>query len=175
MYSLPLEPSRHHHSSISDLRAERLTPSTPSFPTLFHRSRHTALDVCLACRINNLSRVGLYPANNKRITATSKFESSYMRQALREVLYQLHEGWRAEGSSRDPYVYVRDPSSGQWDGVRPRTMYFWRCRRVRPGPTRAWRSRLPTVSHSGSEDANTQRPRRLLTWWSYPRADIDVE
>jgi hypothetical protein len=71
-YTLVLEPSRRHESTVDDLYTSSLTPSTPSFPTLFHRARSTTLSTCLACRINHPSRLGLYPANPKRITLTSK-------------------------------------------------------------------------------------------------------
>ncbi|WVN90780.1 uncharacterized protein L203_106023 [Cryptococcus depauperatus CBS 7841] len=72
-YTLIIEPSRHHSSTISDINSARLTPSTPSFPTLFHRARNSTLTTCLACRLNHPSRLGLYPAVRKRLTYTSKF------------------------------------------------------------------------------------------------------
>ncbi|KAK4685752.1 hypothetical protein P7C73_g4392, partial [Tremellales sp. Uapishka_1] len=72
-YTLTLDPSRHHSSTVQDLRSSRLTPSTPSFPTLFHRARSTTLSICLACRLNHPSRLGFYPAKRERATRTSKF------------------------------------------------------------------------------------------------------
>ena len=72
-YTLALDYSQVHSSTLSDLNSSSLTPSTPSFPTLFHRSRHTTLSICLACRLNRPDRVGFHPANPRRITLTSKF------------------------------------------------------------------------------------------------------
>ncbi|ODO00116.1 hypothetical protein I350_06741 [Cryptococcus amylolentus CBS 6273] len=72
-YTLTIDPSRHHASTISDLHSARLTPSTPTFPTLFHRARNTTLSSCLACRLNHPSRLGYYPAVAKRMTYTSRF------------------------------------------------------------------------------------------------------
>ncbi|UOH85417.1 hypothetical protein LQV05_002240 [Cryptococcus neoformans] len=72
-FTLLLDPSRQHSSTISDIHFARLTPSTPSFPTLFHRARSSTLSSCLACRLNHPSRLGYYPAVRKRLTFTSKF------------------------------------------------------------------------------------------------------
>ncbi|WVQ84217.1 hypothetical protein IAT38_006368 [Cryptococcus sp. DSM 104549] len=72
-YTLLIDPSRHHSSTIDDFHESRLTPSTPSFPTLFHRARHTTLSTCIACRLNHPSRLGLYPAVRKRLTYTPRF------------------------------------------------------------------------------------------------------
>ena len=72
-YTLEMDQSRRHPSTIDDLEASSLTPSTPSFPTLFHRARHTTLHVCVACRLNHPDRVGLYPAVRKRLTHTTSF------------------------------------------------------------------------------------------------------
>ncbi|OCF35079.1 hypothetical protein I316_03119 [Kwoniella heveanensis BCC8398] len=75
-YTLLLDPSRPHSSTIEDFNSARLTPSTPSFPTLFHRSRHTTLRICLACRLNHPTRLGFYPAIPKRLTWTSRYGKS---------------------------------------------------------------------------------------------------
>ncbi|ORX37050.1 hypothetical protein BD324DRAFT_624587 [Kockovaella imperatae] len=75
-YTLLLDPSKHHHSTLSDLEASSLTPSTPSFPTLFHRARHTTLSICIACRLNHPKRLGLYPANRRRLCFTRFFGSA---------------------------------------------------------------------------------------------------
>ncbi|WVQ73442.1 hypothetical protein IAR50_003014 [Cryptococcus sp. DSM 104548] len=72
-YTLTIDPSRHHASTISDLHSARLTPSTPTFPTLFHRARNTTLSSCLACRLNHPGRLGYYPAVAKRMTYTTRF------------------------------------------------------------------------------------------------------
>ncbi|KIR96945.1 hypothetical protein L804_05603 [Cryptococcus deuterogattii 2001/935-1] len=72
-FTLLLDPSRHHSSAISGIHSARLAPSTPSFPTLFHRARSSTLSSCLACRLNRPSRLGYYPAVGKRLTFTSKF------------------------------------------------------------------------------------------------------
>jgi hypothetical protein len=72
-YTLVLDPSRQHQSTVDDLTSSTLTPSTPSFPTLFHRARSTTLSTCLACKLNHPERLGFYPANPKKITPTSKF------------------------------------------------------------------------------------------------------
>ncbi|WVF69055.1 hypothetical protein IAT40_003829 [Kwoniella sp. CBS 6097] len=75
-YTLLLDPSRPHSSTIDDFHSSRLTPSTPSFPTLFHRSRHTTLRICLACRLNHPTRLGFYPAVPKRLTWTNRYGKS---------------------------------------------------------------------------------------------------
>ncbi|WVQ65473.1 uncharacterized protein L199_003649 [Kwoniella botswanensis] len=72
-YTLLLDPSRPHSSTLADIDSARLTPSTPSFPTLFHRARYTTLHICIPCRLNHPSRLGLYPAVRRRLTYTKKF------------------------------------------------------------------------------------------------------
>ncbi|WVW85101.1 hypothetical protein I302_107138 [Kwoniella bestiolae CBS 10118] len=75
-YTLLLDPSRPHSSTLEDIYSSRLTPSTPSFPTLFHRARHTTLNICIPCRLNHPSRLGLYPAVPRRLTFTRNFGST---------------------------------------------------------------------------------------------------
>ncbi|OCF75524.1 hypothetical protein I204_04380 [Kwoniella mangroviensis CBS 8886] len=72
-YTLLLDPSRPHSSTLADINSARLTPSTPSFPTLFHRARYTTLHNCIPCRLNHPSRLGLYPAVRRRLTYSKKF------------------------------------------------------------------------------------------------------
>ncbi|WVR06678.1 hypothetical protein IAU60_003710 [Kwoniella sp. DSM 27419] len=72
-YTILLDPSRAHLSTVQDYRTATLNPSTPSFPTLFLRARHTTIRVCLACRLNHPHRLGLYPAVRRGLTYTSKF------------------------------------------------------------------------------------------------------
>jgi hypothetical protein len=67
-YTLILDPSKGHTSTVADLRSSRTTPSTPSYPSLFHRARSLTLEVCLPCRLNQPNRLGLYPAHPKAIT-----------------------------------------------------------------------------------------------------------
>jgi hypothetical protein len=67
-YTLILDPSKGHTSTVADLRSSRTTPSTPSYPSLFHRARSLTLEVCLPCRLNQPNRLGLYPAHSKAIT-----------------------------------------------------------------------------------------------------------
>ncbi|WWC71125.1 uncharacterized protein I206_105078 [Kwoniella pini CBS 10737] len=71
-FTLLLDPSRPHCSTLDDIHSASLIPSTPSFPTLFHRARFTTLHVCLACRLNHPCRIGLYPAVKRRITYTQR-------------------------------------------------------------------------------------------------------
>ncbi|WWC62981.1 uncharacterized protein I303_105579 [Kwoniella dejecticola CBS 10117] len=71
-YTLLLDPSRPHSSTLDDIFSASLIPSTPSFPTLFHRARFTTLKVCLACRLNHPARMGLYPAVPRRLTYTKR-------------------------------------------------------------------------------------------------------
>jgi hypothetical protein len=67
-YTLILDPSKGHTSTVADLRSSRTTPSTPSYPSLFHRARSLTLEVCLPCRLNQPNRLGLYPAHIKAVT-----------------------------------------------------------------------------------------------------------
>jgi hypothetical protein len=68
VYTLILDPSKCHSSTVADLRSSRTTPSTPSYPSLFHRARSLTLGVCLPCRLNHPGRLGLYPALSKAAT-----------------------------------------------------------------------------------------------------------
>ena len=72
-FALTLEPSRRHSSAVSDLQASRLTASSPTSPTLFHRARLITLRSCIACRLNRPDSLGLYPAIRKYLVVTSKF------------------------------------------------------------------------------------------------------
>jgi hypothetical protein len=45
-----------------------MTPSTPTFPSLFHRARGLTLDTCIPCRLNHPDRMGFYPADPRMIT-----------------------------------------------------------------------------------------------------------
>ena len=67
-YTLTLDPSKVHTSTVADLRSSRTTPSTPSYPSLFHRARSLTLEVCLPCRLNHPNRLGLYPAQKKLVS-----------------------------------------------------------------------------------------------------------
>jgi len=70
-YTLILDPSKGHTSTVADLRSSRTTPSTPSYPSLFHRARSLTLEVCVPCRLNHPNRLGLYPAHPKAMTYSS--------------------------------------------------------------------------------------------------------
>ncbi|WVQ96564.1 hypothetical protein IAU59_003669 [Kwoniella sp. CBS 9459] len=109
-YTLLLDPSRPHSSTIEDIHSARLTPSTPSFPTLFHRSRHTTLRICLACRLNHPARLGFYPAIPKRLTWTCRYgraptcdkhASHYCSDCMKEFGTENFSPTYARGSRRN--------------------------------------------------------------------------
>lgn len=70
MYTLIIDNSRHNRSTHADLHSSSLEPSTPTYRTLFHRSRCTTLGICLPCRINHPGRAGLYPADSRLVIET---------------------------------------------------------------------------------------------------------
>lgn len=72
-YTLIIEPSKDHASSVHDLAYGRTQPSSPTYSTHFQRALGTTAETCLPCRMNRPDRLGLYPATARSDTASNKF------------------------------------------------------------------------------------------------------